>query len=134
MRYQAMLTSILQRDVDITEVTDSETAFNVVSKISNTLEKRLLVDVHALQESHRTGELKKIMWVRREYNISDPLTHQEYQPDSSLCQLMRTNELILPAGGFSQTEKRQKRVSFHVPEEEEELLLGEEKEGTTCEE
>lgn len=57
---QEMVRLGLGRELPITEVTYSKTAFNCIARLSNTLERRLLVDTYALQESHRLGDLTKI--------------------------------------------------------------------------
>ncbi len=56
----------------IDAIVDSRTLFNVVAKSSSTPQKRLQIDVHAIRESRRKGELRHL--VCRTENIADGMT------------------------------------------------------------
>jgi hypothetical protein len=88
---------------------DSKTVFDIVTRLTPTLEKRLLIDVYTGQESHQKGELRSIYWKPSESNLSDPLTKVEIQPQSALRKLMETNKLeVHPTGWICGTQRNQK--------------------------
>lgn len=69
-----MLEELLRPRVKIEPFVDSTTLFYVFAKSDNTAEKWLLIDVSALEEIYRTGELKKIEVIPRKKTAADVLT------------------------------------------------------------
>ena len=86
--------------MDLDAYVDSRTVFNVVAKSSMTLEKRLQIDVHAIRESHKRGELRYLAWIPSYENISDGLTKGLIDSSHSLWKLMVTNKLSLQPSGW----------------------------------
>jgi hypothetical protein len=75
-----MVTEIIGRKVPIDAYLDSKTVFDTVTRMSPTLENRLLINVYAVQEAHQRGELRSIYWIPSAENLSDPLTKSPVQP------------------------------------------------------
>jgi hypothetical protein len=95
-----MVSEILGRKVRTDAIIDSKTVFDTVTRLSNTLEKRLRIDAYALQESHRNGELTALLWIPSAQNVADALTKENWQKDSALRKLMRTNRFEVEATGW----------------------------------
>ena len=94
-----MVSNILGRKVDIEAMVDSKTVFDTVTRLSNTLEKRLQIDAYALQEAHKKGELAALFWISSCDNVADPLTKHPWQEQSALRRLMKENKLrVKPTG------------------------------------
>ncbi len=71
---------------------DSRTTFSTIAKSSNTLEKRLQIDVSAISESHKKGELKTLGTLLGDVNQADGLTRDKILKNSHpLCNLLHTN-------------------------------------------
>ena len=68
------LEKTLSKDIPIDVLIDSRTVFNTEAKGTGTLEKRLLIDVSALHQSHYIGELRSIGWISGKNNPADGLT------------------------------------------------------------
>jgi hypothetical protein len=101
-----MVSLILGRHVDIVVMLDSKTVFDTVTRLSNTLEKRLQIDAYALQEAHRSGELTELVWIPSHENCADALTKTPWQPDSALRKLMSSNQLRVTPTGWCHRIKR----------------------------
>lgn len=54
-------------------LTDSETSFNVIIRNVPTTEKRLMINIKAAREAYNEGIVENIIWIRRNYNLSDAL-------------------------------------------------------------
>ena len=85
---------------------DSRTVFNVIAKQSSTTEKRLQIDVNALRESYRKGELSSLAWIPGASNPADGLTKGPIKASHPLWKLMRTNHIDLEVQGWVQTQKK----------------------------
>jgi hypothetical protein len=55
-----MVAEILGRIFPIDVYLDSKAVFDTVTRLTPTLEKRLLIDVYAVQKSHQKGTLRSI--------------------------------------------------------------------------
>jgi hypothetical protein len=95
-----MVSEILGRRVSTDAIVDSKTVFDTVTRLSNTLEKRLLIDAYALQESHGSGELAALLWIPSEQNVADALTKEPWQAGSALRRLLSTNRFDIEATGW----------------------------------
>jgi hypothetical protein len=101
-----MVSEILGRKIPIDAYVDSKTVFDTVTKLGATLEKRLQIDVAALQESHLKGELRSLHWIPSAENCADALTKEPYQRQSALLLLMSTNTLqVSPTGWVHRSER-----------------------------
>jgi hypothetical protein len=69
---QSLASEILERKISIN--TDSQTAWDSVTSLCKTTEKRLLIDIYGLRESYRTGELQNLRRIDTRFNPSDVLT------------------------------------------------------------
>jgi hypothetical protein len=104
-----MVAEILGRKFPIDVYLDSKTVFDTVTRLTPTLEKRLFIDVYAVQESHKKGELRSIYWIPSDSNLSDPLTKVAIQPKSALRKLIETSKLeVNPTGWICGTQGNQK--------------------------
>jgi hypothetical protein len=67
-------------------------------KLGTTKEKRLIIDIMALQEAYERGELMDIRWIDRRDNPADAMT--KATANASMEQLINTNELKLRVQGW----------------------------------
>jgi Reverse transcriptase (RNA-dependent DNA polymerase) len=65
---------MLGRKVPLSLLTDSKSLFDIITKSSSTLEKRLMIDVAAARESYANEELSDIGLIRGEHNPADAFT------------------------------------------------------------
>lgn len=79
---------------------DSQSIFDVISRLSKTTEKRLTKDVFSLQEAHRHGDLTSLFRIPSMENLADPLTKIPFQPKSALRLLMQSNRLQVKYEGW----------------------------------
>jgi hypothetical protein len=68
------LEHMLGRSIPLSMLTDSKSLFDVISKSSTTLERRLMIDIAVSREAYNTQELSDIGLVRSEYNPADAFT------------------------------------------------------------
>ena len=52
-------------------MTDDKSIFGTISKLSTVSEKRLLIDISSLRQSHCTGEIQNFGHVLSKYNLVD---------------------------------------------------------------
>jgi hypothetical protein len=95
-----MVSEIMGRRLSTDANVDSRTIFDTVTRLINTLEKRLRIDAYALQESHGNGELKAFLWTPLEQNVTDAFTKDPWQAESALRRLMNTNRFDIEATGW----------------------------------
>lgn len=55
-------------------LTDSKSLFDVISKGSDTCEKRLMIDIAATRQAYDQENINELGWIRRDFNIADALT------------------------------------------------------------
>ena len=99
-----MVAEILGRDpqaIPIWSFVDSKTLFDLITRMSVPMERRLTIDAYQLQEAHINGEMSRLSWFPRALNTADPLTHKAFAKNTPLRNLMLKNELELSATGAS---------------------------------
>lgn len=69
-----LLESVIGRTLKLESLVDSKTLFDIISKNGATSESRLQIDVLSLRQSHYNGDLNKIGWIPRSFNMADSLT------------------------------------------------------------
>jgi hypothetical protein len=65
---------MLGRKLPLSFLTDSKSLFDIITKSSSTLEKRVMIDVAVARESYAKEELSDIALLRGELNLADALT------------------------------------------------------------
>jgi hypothetical protein len=60
--------------MELDQLTDSKQLYSTLRSHSCVREKRLMIDVAALREMHRRGDITRVGFVRSEYNLADGLT------------------------------------------------------------
>lgn len=55
-------------------LTDSKLIFDTITKLTGESEKRLMIDIATLRQSHSSGEITNIGDVLTENDLADPLT------------------------------------------------------------
>lgn len=68
---------------------DSHQLFDVMTKVSSTSERRLMIDVAALRESYNSFEIDQLVLLRGKMNIADALT--KATPNCRLDTLLSTS-------------------------------------------
>ncbi|KAF1827998.1 hypothetical protein BDW02DRAFT_335885 [Decorospora gaudefroyi] len=84
--------------VPIVVCTDSLSLYECLVKLGATKEKRLIINIMALQEAYERGELKDIRWIDGRDNPADSIT--KANANTSIEQLINTNELELRVQGW----------------------------------
>ena len=90
-------------------LTDSLSLFDVITKLSSTTEKRLLIDLTVVRKAYASHEIEKLGFVRTIYNPADALT--KVMRSDALEQILRTARLDLPV---HQWVDRSKTSNGHV--------------------
>lgn len=68
------LQQIMSKKIPLRIVTDSDSLFKVITKSSNMMEKRLMIDVQAVREAYHEREIDDMGWIKSEVNLADRLT------------------------------------------------------------
>ena len=102
---QDIVSEILGRKIEIDAYGDSRTVFNVVAKHSNTLEKRLQIDVNALRQSHSNGELRYLAWIPGFQNPEDGLTKGLLGKKHPLWKAMTSNCISITPEGWIESKE-----------------------------
>ena len=66
------LRNMLKKNLPLRMFTDSKSTFDIVTKMSYTEEKRLMIDVSAIREAYDPAEIDKNAWIRSFYNPQMP--------------------------------------------------------------
>lgn len=80
---------------------DSKTLFGVVVKDGGTTEKRLEIDIYAIQECYEVDQLTKINWIPGKKFPADALTKQSFSEKNQLWNLIKNVQLDISALGCS---------------------------------
>lgn len=105
--FKDLVEEILGQDVPLVLFTDSKTAWDTVTSLNSTTEKRLLIDLFGLREAYRTGEMSNICCIDTSVNPSDSMT--KISPSNYLLSVMKSNRLnhaITQQVAFGQVERR----------------------------
>jgi hypothetical protein len=84
--------------ISIVVCTDSLSLYKCLVKLGTTKEKRLMIDIMALREAYKRGELKDIRWIDGHDNPADAMT--KATANASIEQLVDTNKLELRVQGW----------------------------------
>lgn len=68
------LETILKVEIPLHIFTDSKSMFDVLTKPSSTTERRLMIDLRALQEAYKREEISHVGLIGSEHNPADGLT------------------------------------------------------------
>ncbi len=85
------LSSLLDRKVPATLLTDSKSLFDVISEGTRTSEKRVMIDIAAAREGYMLGDISDIGHVSGGKNIADGLTKRINQ--AALLDVLHTAKL-----------------------------------------
>ena len=84
------LERILEQRIPLQMLTDSKSLFDVITKCSNTSERRLMIDVDAVRTAYLKHEISNFGFLRGPNNPADGLTKPKSCP--ALIHLMRTGK------------------------------------------
>jgi hypothetical protein len=77
--------------------TDSLLLYEYIIKLGTTREKRLIIDIIAIQQSYKRQELSKVRWINRDSNPVDAITKANL--NKALKRLVNTNRLTVKVQG-----------------------------------
>ena len=89
-----LLSEVLGRHVSLELYTDSQTAWDSMTSLRSTNERRLLVDIFALREAYRLRELDCLGRIDSKFTPADSMTKAE--PNSALTLILSTNKIDHP--------------------------------------
>jgi len=89
-----ILRSMVDREIPVLIMTDSKSLFDTITKLTTVSEKRLLIDIAAIRETYRTGDLTNVAHVSTEYNLADSFTKKTRS--TQLRGLMETGTIDHP--------------------------------------
>lgn len=81
------LEAMLDRQIPLQMLTDSKSLFDVITKSSNTSERRLMTDIHSVREAYNKFEISDIGFIRTHNNPADAFT--KLGPNDALEHLLR---------------------------------------------
>ena len=84
------LTKILCRTVKLTMLTDSKSLFDIITKCSQTTEKRLMIDIAIVKEAYEYNEICNVGFVRTDQNPADAMT--KIMNSESLLRILLDNK------------------------------------------
>ena len=93
-----LLSKLLGRKVDLHILTDSRSAFHILTTLITTKEKRLMLDVHLMREAYERREITRVSWISSSCNISDCLTKVNH--NGSLLSFVKTNRAKITCEGW----------------------------------
>lgn len=97
---------ILGCKVELHAFIDSKTIFYIIGKDSQTHERRIPIDICALQESYAKVELTTLGWIPEGRKPADALVKKHVSISTPLCTLITNNIIDLtPQGWASVTDK-----------------------------
>eukprot|EP00737_Agarophyton_chilense_P004282 gb/GEZJ01005307.1/.p2 GENE.gb/GEZJ01005307.1/~~gb/GEZJ01005307.1/.p2 ORF type:complete len:145 (+),score=18.34 gb/GEZJ01005307.1/:960-1394(+) len=88
------LQSMLNENVPLNMLTDSDSVFKSIMKGTKSTEKRLMLDIMAARDAYHNMEISKIGWILDTDNPADGLTKNK--PCSRLEQLLDTGYCPIP--------------------------------------
>lgn len=84
---------MLQRRIPISFLTDSESLFEIITKSSSTLEKRLMIDIAAAREAYSAEVLSDFGMIRSEHNPADAFMKEAPKAQQMLNNVLSTGML-----------------------------------------
>ena len=84
------LEALLERNVYLKMITDSKSLFDVITQCSQTLEKRLMIDLQSVRDAYQCHEISNIGFVRGPNNLADGMTKTGNR--EQLFNLLRTGK------------------------------------------
>ena len=85
------LEKILKRQVALSVYTDSHSLYGLCISLSQTTERRLLIDLALLREAYEKREITNLYWIPGDQNPADDLTKLEKRR-VALDKLLKTNK------------------------------------------
>ena len=83
----------IANSVQLHQLTDSKSLFDIISKGSRTNEKRLMLDVYAARQVYKEQDISNIGFVRSNHYITDGLT--KIMNQESLRNVITTGKLSI---------------------------------------
>lgn len=108
--FKDMVEEILGREVPLVLFTDSKTAWDTVTSLNATSEKRLLIDLFGLRDAYRKCEMSNICCIQSAVNPADSMT--KVNASSYLLEVMQSNYLCHPIDQQVKYGKVQRRATF----------------------
>ena len=68
------LSKMMNRNIKLTMLTDSKSLFDVITKCSQTTEKRLMIDISVVREAYEENEISNVGFIRTDQNPADAMT------------------------------------------------------------
>jgi hypothetical protein len=93
-----IITQLNQPEIPLIICTNSYSLYECLVKLGTTQEKRLMIDILALQQSYERKKIAEIRWIHNRNNPADALT--KATANSSLKQLVNTNKLVVRMEGY----------------------------------
>ena len=85
------LNRMINRDLPIVMMTDSEALFRILTRVRYTTERRLEIDIASAREAYQTREISNIAWIHSEDNYADDLT--KLDGNGSLLKLLQNHQI-----------------------------------------
>lgn len=85
--------SMLDKVIPLHVYTDSRSLYDCLTRINQTTEKRLLIDLRMIRQSYERREITEVFWIPTTQNPADAFT--KARATSALQQLMDENRLLL---------------------------------------
>lgn len=82
---------MINKNIPLSLVTDSDSLFKVVVKSSTTTERRLMIDMLTAREAYQKREIDDMGWIRSDGNLADGLT--KMNKVELIQKVMRTGKL-----------------------------------------
>jgi hypothetical protein len=87
------LDNILNVAVPIVIYIDSFSLYECLIKLGTTNEKRLMIDLMAIQQAYERREIAEIVWIKGNHNPADSMT--KHNGNNALNHIIESNRLFL---------------------------------------
>lgn len=85
------ISKMLNKNIPLAVIIDSETLFNLFTGASDHTEKRLLTEIRSARENIADQTINEFGWCKPNYMVADAMT--KINPNDALEQFLNTNEL-----------------------------------------
>lgn len=85
------LKRMLNMDIPILMITDSEALFRILTRVRYTTERRLEIDIASARQAYSTKEISNIGWIHTDDNYADDLT--KIGGNGALLRLLKTHQV-----------------------------------------